>query len=56
MVTGVHRKRVSLSVLSLFLLIFIFPAPALAQLPPGGPKSGPYIDRIRYDIIPDPID
>ena len=56
MVAGVYRKGIALMALALLLHLFVLPAPALAQPPPGGPKSGPYIDRIVYDIIPDPMD
>lgn len=56
MVAGVYRKGTALIALALLLLLFAFPAPALAQSPPGGPKSGPYIERIVYDIIVDPMD
>jgi ABC-type transport system substrate-binding protein len=56
MVAGVYRKGIALTVFFLLLILFVLPAPALAQPPPGGPKSGPYIDRIRYDVILDPED
>ncbi len=56
MVARAYRNGVALMALALLLLLFVLPAPVLAQPPPGGPKNGPYVDRIRYDIIPDPID
>jgi hypothetical protein len=56
MVAGVYRKGIALTVFFLLLILFVLPAPALAQPPPSGPKSGPYIDRIRYDVILDPED
>ncbi len=56
MVGGAYRKGIAFTVFVLLLILFVLPAPALAQPPPGGPKSGPYVDRIRYDIISDPMD